>query len=67
MTSVNELRSSLVTRVGLDLPSIINKAEAARGILNNFEILLAVLFPNTTTSCTITYTNFFEQFLKVFF
>ena len=67
MTSVNELRSSLVTRVGLDLPSIINKAEAARGILNNFEILLAVLFPNTTTSRTITYTNFFEQFFKVFF
>ena len=26
-----------------------NYAEAARDILNNFEILLAVLFPNTTT------------------
>ena len=44
MTSVN-LRSSC-TRVGY-LPCIIK--EAARDILDNFEILLAVLFPNTTT------------------
>jgi len=30
---------------------------AARGILDNFEISLAVLLPNTTTSHAITYTN----------
>ena len=30
---------------------------AARGILENFEISLAVLLPNTTTSHAITYTN----------
>ena len=29
---------------------------AARGILDNFEILLTVLLPNTTTSHAITYT-----------
>ena len=41
---------------------------AARGILDNFEISLAVLLPNTTTSRAITYTNtnaFF--FLSSFF
>ena len=30
---------------------------AARGILDNFEISLAVLLPNTTTSHAINYTN----------
>ena len=38
-------------------PGRIRFAEAARDILNNFEILLAVLFPNNTTSRAITYTN----------
>ena len=35
----------------------ISLAEAARDILDNFEIFLAVLFPKTTTSRAITYTN----------
>ena len=30
---------------------------AARGILDNFEILAAVLLPNTTTAHNVTYTN----------
>ena len=30
---------------------------AVRGILDNFEILVAVLLPNTTKSYAITYTN----------
>ena len=34
-----------------------NKSFAARGILNNFEISLAVLLPNATTAHTITYIN----------
>ena len=36
----------------------ISLAEAAREILDNFAILFAVLFPNTTTSLAITYTNY---------
>ena len=36
-------------------PSSLTKA--ARDILDNFEILLAVLFPNTTTTHAISYTN----------
>ena len=37
---------------------------AARGILNNFEISLAVLLPNTTTSHAITYTKTVGQNLQ---
>ena len=35
---------------------------AARGISDNFEILLAVLLPNTTASHAITYTNRIAQY-----
>ena len=35
-----------------------NKSFAARGILDNFEISLAVLLPNITTAHTITYINY---------
>ena len=35
-----------------------NKSFVARGILDNFEISLAVLLPNTTTAHTITYINY---------
>ena len=36
---------------------------AARGILDNFEISLAVLLPNTTTSHAITYTYISSFFI----
>ena len=42
-----------------------NKSFAARGILDNFEIFLAVLSPNTTTAHTITYINY--NFLALIF
>ena len=41
----------------LHLCGVTELKKAARDILNNFEILIAVLFPNTTTSRAITYTN----------
>ena len=41
----------------LHLCGVTELKKAARDILNNFEILIAVLFPNTTTSPAITYTN----------
>ena len=39
---------------------------AARGIFDNFEISLAVLLPNTTTSHAITYTNL-PKFLGLYY
>ena len=39
----------------LNCPKIVSLAEAARDILDNLEILLAVLFPYTTTTRAITY------------
>ena len=38
---------------------------AARGILGNFEISLAVLLPNTTTSHAITYTNTMASYARM--
>ena len=38
-------------------PIVFNVLFAARGILDNFEISLAVLLPNTTGGHAITYTN----------
>ena len=43
------------------------KSFAARGILDSFEISLAVLLPNTSTAHTITYINYNYLALISFF
>ena len=62
-----KIKSELFARKTTVKTTKCNKSFAARGILDSFEILLAVLLPNTSTAHTITYINYNHLALRSFF